>query len=317
MSNEVIESPAGSLSGWTRLRYSSGNERYRHDETGIELSARKFFDLVSKWKSQGYAPVEGIRAAAGTTPRIIESTLVSQQSASHSSTDTETPESDEEFVQPKLDPKLGTCATPGGYRQAIPHANNYQYPRLPPPSSMHRPSQSRTSYQGEYREPVTQIATETKPRPRDGRSSHKKPSAAALSIGIKKLALLITQAIVFRILWEDERVKMTEQEATMLGIALGNLLEPTKFNEEWGWIISETGDWQTLGYVLFMYVSRVGDVVREKRQSRAINATYNQPSGNQANQQQQPTPGSYSPGLNGASLRMNVSSTPIVHPPQQ
>jgi hypothetical protein len=268
MPNEITESPAGSLSGWTRLKYSSGNERYRHDETGIELSARKFFDQVSKWKGQGYAPVEDIRAAAGISQRIVDSTIITTPD------DSGEPTSSKEYIQPKLNPKLGTRPTPGGFKRAIPHANNYRSTQ-PTPQSLHRGAQSRARYEEED-DPVTRLAADSKPRPRDGRSSHTRPTAAALSIGINRLVLLITNVIVFRIL-EDERAKLTEQETTALGIALGNLLEPTKFNEQWGWMIAEAGDWQTIGYILVMYFSRIGDVVREKQQSRVTNFRENNP----------------------------------------
>ena len=325
--NTPRESPTSSLQGWTKLSYPSGNDRYRHNESGITLSLNKFFKLVHKYKSQGYAPIEDIiaisRAAADrgfmqpTTNPAPKSTVTSTPDDDEvDNSDSDEPITPDEYVQPKLDPRKGTRPTPGGSRYGFRHANN-TYPFLQqqtPPKPLHRPTQSRTRNEEED-DPMAQIAADNKPRPRDRRSSHTRPTAAALSIGIKRLILLVTSVIIVRIL-DDERAKMTEQEATMLSIALGNLLEYTKFNEQWGWIISETGDWQTLGYGLFMYLSRVGDVVREKQQSRASNATYNQPFTNPVNQQQQPVPGSYVSGHNGASLRMNVSSTPIVHPPQ-
>jgi len=317
--------------GWIRIETrnpatGSENRQYQSPE-GTLISNARWKMVKDRIDTQGYFPEDELRQYAidptdhtPSTPPVANMITTGKRTPDGSPIvpdDSDEPITPGEFVQPKLNPKLGTRPTPGGSRHAFRHANNtYPFPQQQTsPKPLHRPTQSRTRNEEED-DPMAQIAADNKPRPRDRRSSHTRPTAAALSIGIKRLILLITSVIIVRIL-DDERAKMTEQEATMLSIALGNLLEHTKFNEQWGWIISETGDWQTLGYVLFMYLSRVGDVVREKQQSRASSNTTNQPTGNQFSQQPQPTPVSNALGLNGSALRMNVSSTPIVHPPQQ
>lgn len=109
----------------------------------------------------------------------------------------------------------------------------------------------------------SEIATSVKPSSRP-LTKHKKPNAIALAIGFKMLFLLITTGIIVRLL-QDERAAMTEQEATVLGNALGNLLQDTGWNENWGWLVAETGDWQAIGYVAVTYAGRLGDIIMEKK----------------------------------------------------
>lgn len=144
------------------------------------------------------------------------------------------------------------------------------------------------------------IVTEIKPSQSKtkSKSRHPRPTAAALAVGIKKMLLIITAGIVAKML-NDGRAAMTEQEATVLATALGNLLEPTKLNDEFGWIVAETGDWQAVGYILIVYLSRVSDVVKEKRHvsrpnAGPTNATVPEPTA---------SPGPNGAGVNGHNLR--------------
>lgn len=117
-----------------------------------------------------------------------------------------------------------------------------------------------------------EIATDIKPTQHktSSKSKHPRASAAALALGFKKLLMIITAGIVAKLL-NDGRGAMTEQEATVLGTALGNLLEPTRLNDEFGWLIAETGDWQAVGYILMTYLSRVNDVIQEKKHAQRPN----------------------------------------------
>jgi hypothetical protein len=148
----------------------------------------------------------------------------------------------------------------------------------------------------------------------DRRTKHPRASAQALGQGIRKLLLLITTLIVAKIL-NDERAAMTDKEASILGSALGNLLEPTPFNDQFGWLIADTGDYQAIGYVLIMYGSRINDIVQERRRAAA--------SGQQA-RYSSPAPTAPPPSSNGAvrnntpgalmPMKPNLKSPPGIHP---
>ena len=124
---------------------------------------------------------------------------------------------------------------------------------------------------------VSEIIEDNEPRskPTSRRSKHPRPSSATLAIGFKKLALLITAYVVAGMIVHDDRAALSDQEATILGIALGNLLEHTEINEKYGWMIAETGDWQAVGYIAIMYGGRLNEirkerVVQQKQQKQGV-----------------------------------------------
>lgn len=108
---------------------------------------------------------------------------------------------------------------------------------------------------------------ESRSKPTSRRSKHPRPDAKMLAWGFKKLTLLITAGIIAKIL-QDDRAALSEEEATLFGISLGNLFEPTEWNDKFGWIIAETGDWQNIGYILFTYFYRMNDVFKDKAAAR-------------------------------------------------
>jgi len=126
----------------------------------------------------------------------------------------------------------------------------------------------------EYGDLVKDLEPRTKSR--TGSKKHPRPSQVALSIGFKQLTLLIT-AVIFANIMKDNRFAMSEQEATALGIALANLLEPTDWNEKYGWLVADTGDWQMIGYVLGGYIVRVYGAVKEKADARRAHGGIHQP----------------------------------------
>ncbi len=111
------------------------------------------------------------------------------------------------------------------------------------------------------------IEPEPRARSHTGSKKHPRPSQVTLAIGFKKLALLLTAVVIARLL-NDDRAALSEEEATALGIALGNLLVDSDWNEKYGWLVAETGDWQMVGYVLIKYLFRLSEVLKDKNDER-------------------------------------------------
>lgn len=109
---------------------------------------------------------------------------------------------------------------------------------------------------------------ESRTKPTSRRSKHPRPDSATLAIGFKKLALLITSGVIASMILHDDRAALSDEEATALGIALGNLIEPTELNEKFGWLVAETGDWQMVGYIAVKYFGRVNAVLKEQAAAR-------------------------------------------------
>lgn len=111
------------------------------------------------------------------------------------------------------------------------------------------------------------VEPEPRAKSHTGSRKHPRPSQIALAIGFKKLSLLITAVVIARLV-NDDRAALSEEEATALGIALGNLLVDSDWNEKYGWLVAETGDWQMVGYVCFKWVFRMSEVLRDKADER-------------------------------------------------
>lgn len=108
---------------------------------------------------------------------------------------------------------------------------------------------------------------ESRSKPTSRRTKHPRPDAKMLGFGFKKLVLLLTAGI-FAKLMNDDRLALSEEESTILGVALGNLFEPTDWNDKYGWLVTETGDWQAVGYILWIYGHRVNEVLKERTAAR-------------------------------------------------
>lgn len=141
-------------------------------------------------------------------------------------------------------------------------------------SSGEKPKSSNQNQKTKIADSVPEIKSfeelaEVEPRAKSytGSKKHPRPSQIALSIGFKKLALLITAVVIARLL-NDDRTALSEEEATALGIALGNLTVDSDWNEKYGWLVAETGDWQMVGYVLFKWLFRVSEVLKDKADER-------------------------------------------------
>lgn len=101
------------------------------------------------------------------------------------------------------------------------------------------------------------------PTVRKSKSAGGKASAKELYDGIH-ITLAIVTSIVSLVVGEAE-LAMTEQEAKNIAIPLSNLLLDSKINEKWGRAIADSGDYQMLGYALFLYLSRVTEAIKAKR----------------------------------------------------
>jgi hypothetical protein len=242
---EIKEKPVEGWPGWTKLQL--GASRRYVSPGGVEISARRFMELASKYNGMSMIPEADI-----LPPPILRQP---PPQGFFNSNPPKTPSNQKPGPKPKSDQILGS-----------------------------EPNQN------DYVESIQDVAPHKATR---SKSKHPRASAQALGVGIRKLLLLITTLIVAKIL-NDERACMTDKEASLLGAALGNLLEPTKFNEQFGWMIADTGDYQAIGYVLIMYGSRINDIVQEKRQHEQQRPTAGPSTG-------QSTPGGNQSGSNGAS----------------
>ncbi len=135
------------------------------------------------------------------------------------------------------------------------------------PSTNEKTGRDQTASEPVQREYTDLIEPEPRARSHTGSKKHPRPSQITLAIGFKKLALLLTAVVIARLL-NDDRAALSEEEATALGIALGNLLVDSDWNEKYGWLVAETGDWQMVGYVLIKYLFRLSEVLKDKNDER-------------------------------------------------
>jgi len=101
-------------------------------------------------------------------------------------------------------------------------------------------------------------------RPRVG-SKPQGGRASARELGDSfQTTLLIATALV-ALLTKFPDLAMTEMEAKGIAIPLANILEKSKINERFGRMIANSGDYQLLGYALYLYLDRVGTAVNVRR----------------------------------------------------
>lgn len=333
MPGEVKESSAeGSLKGWTKLRYSTGAERYRHDESGIELSNRQFFKLVAKWKPQGYAPITDIIAASNISgpamipqytaskrvgnppignPRIGRP-VVDSTATPGTATPIEEEYEEEELVQTTEQPQFSNAPPPrqrilAGIRKTPgitkgmasraaggPHINQRtSAPSSPPPE----PVAQQPANILENIEPKTHSS-------KPGRRIENGATSKELADGLYITLSIVTSIVAM--LTKEPGLTMSEIESKNISIPAGNLIEPTDINKRFGRMIAESGDWQLLGYAIWLYIARVREPVIERFK------------GNKQQQQQQPpqqqTAVSNGNGVYGAMMPLKRGSSPIIRP---
>jgi hypothetical protein len=255
--DKYTENAVVNREGWTRI--VDGGTTYYRSPGGVEISNRQYYKLAKDYPTPNPIPEDVVSIAAG----------INIANESLKSTPTKPA-----FMQGSTAPEVADYAQFPSQPNAVPSKD---------PSAINAAkwqSQQQQKQQEEeeptrFRDNITDIGERTgvtgknpKGRKTDARYKHPRATAQGLAQGFRKLFLLITTLVVAKIL-NDDRACMDDKEATMLGMALGNLLESTTFNENYGWLISETGDYQAIGYVLIMYVSRLNDVVQDKRRAAA------------------------------------------------
>jgi hypothetical protein len=290
--------------GWTRI-VDGGSTRYC-SPGGTEISNRQYYNLSKNYPPPDPIPEDAVSTAAGI--QIASESM--HKSASTSSQPFMTG-----ATAPALETEQWNKTPPPRVDHPDPSAQRLAAEQSQPQQQENREPESR------FRDNITEIGARTgvggkSPRGRstDKRYKHPRATKEGLGLGIKKLLLLITVLGVAKVL-NDDRAAMTEQEATILGMALGSLLEPTHFNEEWGWVIAETGDWQAIGYVLIMYVSRINDIVQDKRraaaggqQARYSDQAPSAPASSQNGAVRNTAPGAFMP------MNPNLKSPPGIYP---
>lgn len=233
MSTDTLEIKEKEVEGWPGwTRVQMGTSRRYRSPGGVDISYARFLRLAGKYKDQGYIPEN----------------LILEDMKEH---DPDYRKSPKGFMQlpgmgkPKKNPKVEIP------NSEIPNAKFTDEPAA--------------------KELVDIIESEPRSRSRTGGKKHPRPTQAALSVGFKQLTLLLT-AVVLANIMHDDRFAMSDQEATALAIAMANLLEPTEWNEKWGWIIADTGDWQMIGYILGGYIIRCYGALKERADAKQQNA---------------------------------------------
>lgn len=103
------------------------------------------------------------------------------------------------------------------------------------------------------------------PKPHAGRSVGNRASPKELSDGLY-ISISIATAIV-ALLLREPTLAASDLEAKNISVPAANLLAKSQLNERFGRLIAESGDWQLLGYAIYLYGSRCIDVVQARRQS--------------------------------------------------
>ena len=246
-SDKYQESPVVNREGWVRI-VDGGTTRYRSPGEQV-ISNRQYYNLSKTYPAPNPIPESAISAPAGVTKASDALNAI---------------KSNQPFISGSTAPKMETSIDPGAQRLAQYQAQTQQQ----------EPEEEPVTFRDNIREIGSLTGIDSKKKPKGTKTDrrfkepHPRATAAGLGEGIRKLLLLITTLVIAKIL-NDERAIMSNQEAMILGHALGNLLEPTQFNEQYGWLIAETGDWQAIGYVLIMYGSRINDIVQDKKRAAA------------------------------------------------
>lgn len=214
--SEIKEKDVAGYPGWKKLQM--GTSRRYISPGGVEISARRFMELSSKYKNS-FIPESDILPSIGRKPFIsdVSSTKSPKNQHSHG-------------------PDL---TDPGLSDQSLSELN------LPEPKSH-----------------------TTKPRPGVA-------TAKELADGVY-ITLSIVSSIV-ALLTKTPDLQMQDMEAKNIAIPAGNLIEPTDLNKRFGRMIAESGDWQLLGYAIWLYISRVTDVVKEKQRAAVKSTGATQP----------------------------------------
>lgn len=299
MTDEIKEYPVQDMPGWVRI-VDGGNRRYRMPN-GETISNAQFHkmktgqNILPQFASSKYNPPIG-------SPRIGSPVIDSTATPGDATPIAEEYEEEDEshILPPPTRTKFsGTRKTPGITKGMAsraaggPHLNQQQRQSTTP------------SPEPDVQQPLNLPDPKSHPS-----KSGRRPENGATS---KELAdgLYITLSIVTSIvaMFTIPDLAMGDVEAKSISIPAGNLLEPTELNKRFGRMIAASGDWQLLGYAMWLYIERVKDPVvnRIKGASQQQQTQYAQ--------QQAPVQsngnGNYNPAIYGAALRPSGGSKPF------
>jgi hypothetical protein len=107
-------------------------------------------------------------------------------------------------------------------------------------------------------------------KPQGGRAS-----ARELSDSFQTTLLIATSLVALLLKFPD--LAMNEAESKGIAIPLANILEKSRLNERFGRMIANSGDYQLLGYALYLYLDRVTTALNVRRQNFAAAQHSSQP----------------------------------------
>jgi hypothetical protein len=112
---------------------------------------------------------------------------------------------------------------------------------------------------------------EAKPRPSSGKVAPGKATAKELADSFITTLLIATSLVALATRFDD--LAMTETEAKNISIPLANILERSDVNTRFGRLIASSGDYQLLGYGIYLYLDRVTKAVNQRREQNAHTRT--------------------------------------------
>lgn len=251
MSDEFKDAP--DRDGW--MISTDGRKRYL-SPGGKEISYYQYRKLNDRYKDQDI-PEHAIDAASG-----ISATLTALKSSPPKT-----------FMQPKSAPGVATAPSVSPLEELLQQQHvrttsqaGVDIGRQAPPSQR-PPVLPQPELQMDDADQVREFKAPTpKPDAARGRPSANRATPREISDGLY-ISITIATSIV-AILLREPVVAMTDLEAKGISIPAANLLAKSKLNERFGRMIAESGDWQLLGYAIWMYSSRVWDIQQAKVSNR-------------------------------------------------
>src|SRR5258708_12029363 len=263
MIEEVREYSVDGWKDWTRLEIKTDEgttKRNYRSPGGTVISQREWLKHSSNesWKSQGYIP-ENILTPINTpkpggpaflpsraaSMRVVEGTISPPPNQSIPISPDEERLQQQQHTQSSYQQDVGRKAQPSSRPPVSPP---------PPPAAGDIPND----------EPVF-IAPDPKldqSRSRAGNRATPRELADGFYISIS-----IVTSIVALILREPS-LSATDLEAQAIAVPAANLFAKSKFNEKFGRYIASSGDYQLLGYALWMYGNRVISTIQAKKAQR-------------------------------------------------
>ena len=140
------------------------------------------------------------------------------------------------------------------------------------PSTSPPPKQAQSSSTRPVQKPSESVQDEgpldiPEAKPRPGKAQQGKATARELSDSFITTLLIATSLVALITQFPD--LAMREVEAKSIAIPLANILERSQINERFGKLIASSGDYQMLGYGLFLYLERVAGAVQVRREQVA------------------------------------------------